>query len=343
MEYSKENIMTRKEYLKSKKKNKFDFSKIKYVLIVIVIILLSVYLFKQLDVYNNVTKIANKVVEETALAKTMTMFYVSEPYTREDEKTVMLYKSSDESRTKIPNSQNLTNIKVDGNNLYGIRDNKLYSINLETYEVSTVTEDEVRLYDIHDGVIYYYTEQEEKDGVYKIVDGKAELIISDDATYLLVKDKYIYLISSKKTSATVVRYNLDGKNAKELSDTHIVKDMAVDNNSVYYINSKDSKIYKVAKNGGDITCITNNEAKITDNDSIVIYEDNIFYVNSKDNNNLYRINLQNSTDEKVIAKSIKSMQIDKNIIYYMVQDNIGIFKYDVITGKTSQVTSARTK
>ena len=32
MEYSKENVMTRKEYLKSKGKNKFNFTILKYVI-----------------------------------------------------------------------------------------------------------------------------------------------------------------------------------------------------------------------------------------------------------------------------------------------------------------------
>ena len=148
MEYSNDNIMTRKEYLKSKKKQNFFLSKFKYILLVIVVVLLGVYVFKQLNVYNNVTKIANKVVEESSLAKTMTMYYVSEPYTKGGESTVMLYKSNDESRTTIVGSEGFSNILVSENMLYGIKDNTLYSIDLTTTTKQQVVNKKVQNYSI---------------------------------------------------------------------------------------------------------------------------------------------------------------------------------------------------
>ena len=130
MEYSKDNTMTRKEYLKSKKKSKFDFSKLKYVLLFVVVILLGIYVVKQLKIYNNVTQIANKVVEESKLARTMTMYYVSESYTKDGQPTVALYRASDESRKTITGTENFTQIKVADDLLYGLVDNTLYSVNL---------------------------------------------------------------------------------------------------------------------------------------------------------------------------------------------------------------------
>ena len=130
MEYSKDNIMTRKEYLKSKKKNKLDFSKLKYVLLFIVVILLGVYVFKQLKIYNNVTQIANKVVEESKIVRTMTMYYVSDTYTKGGQSIVTLYKSSDESRTAIEGSEKFNKISVVEKQLYGLVDNTLYVVNL---------------------------------------------------------------------------------------------------------------------------------------------------------------------------------------------------------------------
>ena len=134
MEYSDKNVMSRKEYLKNKRKGKFGIKTVKNVLIVAVIVLLSIYLWKQLNIYNNVTKIANQMLEETALTKTMKMYYVASPYTKEASNSVMLYKSSDESRIKIEGTDSFTNIKLVGDKLYGIVEDKIESVDLLTSE-----------------------------------------------------------------------------------------------------------------------------------------------------------------------------------------------------------------
>jgi len=61
-----------------------------------------------------------------------------------------------------------------------------------------------------------------------------------------------------------------------------------------------------------------------------------------DNNTLYMINLKTGQEEQIIKKNIESIQVDNNIIYYKLLNTIGIYKYDIETGKGAQITSART-
>lgn len=338
MEYSNGNTMTRKEYLKSKKKKNFWLSKLKYVLLIIVIVLLGIYVFKQLNVYNNVTKLANKVVEETKLARTMTMYYVSEPYTRDGNTSVMLYKSYDESRTQIVGSENFTNIKVIDNKLYGICDSLLYVIDLLTNEKVQISDKKVQDYLVRESTIYLKLD----DGIYKyiITSGETKRIIEGKCLQMAIDGNDLYVITAGKTSQSIIKYTLNGKKEKEMSDKYIVTDMILADNNIYFINSKDSNLYRVSKTGGSIQKVVND--KIAKSRNVVCYKDIIYYINKGDNNTLYMYNLKTKEVQNVIKKNIASIQIDGNVIYYTITGNIGINKFDITTGKTAQITSART-
>lgn len=333
MEYSKENIMTRKEYLKSKKKNRFDFKLLKYALLIITIVLLGIYVFKQLNVYNNVTKMANKVVEETALAKTMTMYYVSNPYTKEGENVVMLYKSYDESRTKISGSENFQNIKVVDNKLYGIVNDTLYYIDLTTQEKIEVLKDSIKSYYILNNKVYYST----KKGIYiyDIESKKQDLIIEKNAEQFIVQDEYIYIIAPSKTSKSVIRYNLNGKDKLDITDKEIVSKMEVLDNKIYYINSSDKdRIYVVNTNG-------KNKQKLTDTGAInvKVTQTDVYFVTSE--NVLNKINLKSSKEETIVKKNITNLDIVDNVFYYTIKNDLGIYRINLETGKKDKITSVR--
>ena len=338
MEYSNGNTMTRKEYLKSKKKKNFWLSKIKYVLLIIVVVLLGIYVFKQLNVYNNVTKLANKVVEETKLARTMTMYYVSEPYTKDGSTSVMLYKSYDESRTQILGSENFSNIKVIENKLYGVCDGTLYVIDLLTNEKIQISDAKVQDYLVHGEQIYLKL----ADGIYRCVTPSRETkkIIDGKCYQMIIDGSNLYAITAGKTSQSIVKFNLNGKKEKELSEKYIATSMIIYENNIYFINSKDSKLYEVAKTGGKIQKVI--DIKILDTKNIVCYKDVIYYINKEDSNTLYMYNLKTKNNERIVKKNVASIQIDGNIIYYTVEGSIGINKLDVTTGKSVQITSART-
>jgi len=338
VEYSNGNTMTRKEYLKSKKKSNFWLSKLKYVLLIIVVILLGIYVFKQLNVYNNVTKLANKVVEETKLARTMTMYYVSEPYTKDGNKSIMLYKSYDESRTKIDGSENFSNIKVIENKLYGVCDNNLYAIDLLTNSKIEISDKKVQDYVVQNTAIYLKLD----DGIYKhvIESGQTKKIIDGKCFEFTIEGNNVYAITAGKTSKSIVKYNLNGKKEKELSDKFIVTGMIIKDDNIYFINSKDSNLYMVSKAGGKIQKVV--DEKIAKVENVVCYKDRIYYINKDDNNTLYMYNLKTKETRIVVKKNIESIQINGDIIYYTISSNIGINKFDITTGKTSQITSVRT-
>ena len=338
MEYSNGNTMTRKEYLNSKKKKKNWLSKLKYVLLIVVIILLGIYVFKQLNVYNNVTKLANKVVEESKLARTMTMYYVAEPYTKEGVASVMLYKSYDESRTKIHGTENFTNITIYNDKLYGLSDSKLHAIDLVTNDRIQLTDKKVENYQVYGADIYIST----ADGMYKynIDTDETKKVLDGKIIQMIISDKNIYAIMAGKTSKSIIKYSLNGKKEAELSEKYIVSGMLLAGNNIYFINSKDSKLYSVSKFGSEIKKVLDN--KFADIKNVVVYNGIAYYIDKQDGNALHLYNIATKNIQRVIKKNISSIQLVDGIIYYTITGTIGINKYDIVTGKTSQITSVRT-
>ena len=301
MEYSKDNTMTRKEYLKSKKKHRFDFSKLKYILLIIVVILLVIYVFKQLKVYNNVTQIANKVVEETKLTRTMTMYYVSDSYTKDGKKSVILYKYSDESRTKITGTEDFSKISIVDNKLYGIVEKLLYSIDLTSLVKEQVTDKKMEDYVVKGDNVYIKA----SDGifVYNISSKVLKQLVKGKTYQMVIDDEGVFVIAEGKTSKSIIKYNLNGGNKKQLSDKYIVSSMYIKDGNIYFINSKDSKLYSMTNSGENIKKLTNNKVK----KYMLKHKDVIYYINNTDGNTLYSIDLKTGKEQRVVKKNIESI------------------------------------
>lgn len=351
MEYSSDKVMTRKAYLKSKKKGKFGIRIIKYGLLLIVVVLLSIYLFKQLDIYNNVTKIANKVVEETALSKTMTMYYSADGYTKDALKSVVLYKSFDESRTKLEGTEGFSNIKIYDGILYGIFEEKLYKVNLETSEKVQVCELSLKDYIVYNRKIYCYVEKGEakEKGIY-VYEGEnkePKLLINITVQQFLVDDNYIFVISKGKTEKSVIRYNLNGSGRTIITDKEIVTYMKQDKNNIYYVVGE--QLYSVKKSAKDNILILDEtiyiDSDIKSNTSqagaFEIKGDNIYYIIKADEKKLYSYNMKTKEKQEISKKNVESMQLLGNILYYKINDGIEIYKLNIENGKTEYITNIR--
>lgn len=349
MEYSSDKVMTRKEYLKSKRKGKLGLRILKYTLLLTVIALLSVYLFKQLDVYNNVTKIANKVVEETALAKTLTMYYVADGYTKDSKSDVVIYKAYDESRTKIADTAGFSNINVVNGILYGLQDEALYAIELETNLKSKVIDGNIREYIVRGEKIYCYIESKstKETGIYlyDIATKEMKLIINIVSEQMLVDDNYIFVISKGKTEKSIIRYNLNGSGRTIMTDKEIVTYFKQDKNVIYYV--ADEKLYSLTKTGR-ITNLIMEEDIYIDRDVVnfnaepfAIKDDNVYYITKGEEKNLCIFNIKTGEKQVLSKKNVESMQLVSNTLYYKLNNGIGLYRINLESGKSEHVTNIR--
>lgn len=353
MEYSDKNAMSRKDYLKSKQKGKFGIRTIKYILIVVVIVLLSIYLWKQLNIYNNVTKIANQVLEETALAKTLKMYYVSEGYTKDSPSVVTLYKATDESRVKIEGSENFNNIKLIEDSLYGLVSDKLYSINISTLEKTDYSLSGVKEYIVKGNKVYYYATNKDskKTGIYVLdkENGKTSLVINAEVTQFVMDDMYIFVVTKGKTAQSIVRYNINGSGRTVLTNKEIVSHIMLNGSNVYFV--ADELLYKMSKTGKDITKLTKDKVYLDADikkgyslEGMVACKNHmVYYISKTDKNVLCTIDTNKNEKQSLTKKAVESVKVVDHILYFKLNSELAFYKVNLETGKMEQVTSIRGK
>jgi len=351
MEYSSGKTMTRKEYIKSKQKGKWWIRLLKYFLLITVIVLLSIYLFRQLNIYNNVTKMANKVIEETALAKTMTMYYVASGYTKDSPNVVMLYKQMDSSRTKITGSENFKNIKIFNGKIYGIVEGNLYSIDLETMEKQELLNKNVVEYVQVEDKIYFYSESEKSKEtgiyVYSLTTKDIKQLINITVNQMLIDDKYIFVVAKGKTEKSVVRYNLNGSGRTVLTTSEIVTHIKQDGDVIYFIAN--NQLYRMNKNGKNTENILKEEIYIdldikqqyNASGIFNIKDDVVYYMDKAKENYLCAYNIKTGDKQVVTKKNVESLQLVGNMLYYKINNDISIYRVNITTGIQEKITGIR--
>ena len=231
----------------------------------------------------------------------------------------------------------MSNIKVVDNTLYGIKGGRLYAIDLDTKQEVLVIDTKVADYIIKSDSIYYLGENSVGLYKYNIQTKKTESVLKDKIQQIDITENNIYLIAKGNTKQRIIRVNLDGKNRKVLSEKYVVSYFCLSTTGdIFFINESDSKLYNIAVNGK-----INKVLNVSISKPIIVYDNQIFYINKKDQK-LYKQVMGSDKQELVIDKKVTNIQRDQDTIYYKLNDGIGIYKYDILTKKTTQVTSART-
>lgn len=346
LESEKEKSMTRKEYLKKKKKEKRILPWLKNLVLILVIVALSLYVVNQLKVYNSVTDIANKMLEESKLIKTYKMYFMSDTYVKGDDQRILyFYQGTDESRTEIKSGKGLKSISLDDlNNLYGVKDRALLKINVVEDVSEIVVGEDVTNYVLNDEIIYIYKDygkSDEKTGVYNL-DG--EQIIGGQVYQMFCDKNNMFVITPDTTSRSIVAYSLDGKQKRVLSDKDIVTNMVIDDEYVYYSTStKNDCICKVSKAGGEITTISQNpclkdSVSFSKTNTMAVYNGNVVYISSSDD----KVYITGSdSDGAVVDNEVSEIQLDGRMLYFALKGKIEIYRYNLEKSVLEKITSAR--
>ena len=72
-----------------------------------------------------------------------------------------------------------------------------------------------------------------------------------------------------------------------------------------------------------------------------VYDNVAYYINTKDSNKLYKSSVESKEDVAVLEDSIQILDVIDSTIFYKVKNDIGVYRYDILNGISSQVTSAR--
>lgn len=346
--------ITRKEYLKRKKKqakNLKKVSKISY-LVIGCIIILGIYVVTQLYVYSKSNNFKYVADEDVNRQKVYNVYYVTEGYTYDPVYSLNKIHSDGFNDKSVYSNSGLTNIQIDNNFVYGMKEDGIYRINKNNNEMETIVEKNVLKYLVTEGRIYYITKNE-NDLYYITIETKENKKIEvSGVSEILVDNDSIFVVINDKTKKILIKFDKDGNNKKELVSDANVSYIVQDNDKIYFVNKKDgNKIYSISKNGenlikiDDITGVADKGdiKEIDGNKYMFIESNNLYYINVEDNNTLWRINLETKEKEKVISVSVEILQNIDKTIFYKVKNEMGVYLYNFDTNFMSQVTKRKLK
>lgn len=346
--------ITRKEYLKRKKKQNSNI-KVKNkapILFGIVIVLLSIYVFTQFYVYSKANNYKYVSGDDVDKQKVYNVYYVTEGYTYDPVYSLNLILSNGFNDSIYYSNSLLTSINVDKEYIYGIKNNGIYRIKKDTKEMETVIEKDVSKYVVKDNTIYYVTVNDSKLGIYNLNEKKNLVTDISNVTEVIVDDDSIYMVQEDKTKKILIKCDKDGNNKSDLKTDINISYIIQDTDNLYFVNKSDeNKIYMISKNGedfnkiADITSISDNGSikEIDGSKYMFIQKNKLYYVNAKENNTLYSIDLQTKEEKNVIASSLEILQNVNDTVYYKVKGEMGVYLFNFDTNFSSQITSRKLK
>ncbi len=350
LDFKPDEKISRKEYLKRKKKQASSYirkSKIT-IAIIILVILLSIYIIYQFYIYNTVNNYKYLAGEGVNDQKVYGMYYLTAGYTYEPNYSLNYTTSDGFVYNTVAKDINLTNIMVTDNYIYGIKDNGLYRYKKDSSsDLETIIHENVKKYTIYNSEVYAILDSNNKILKINLDNLETKELNIENANEILVDDQYIYVASKNDNKNNIARYDKNGENKLDITKDTNASYMVMSSNKIFFVNKSDSnKIYYVNKDGSellklaDVTSVSDDGTVDNINGSMYMYANDttLFFVNSSDSNNLWKINIEDKTTEQVIAMSVELLQNVDNTIFYKSKTEPGIYLFNYDTKFMSQIT-----
>ena len=250
-----EEKITRKEYLRRKRKQANGLkkrSKITYIVIGLMVVL-TIYIFAQYYVYskeNNFKYVAGDDVEKQQVYN---VYYVTEGYTYTPVYSLNSINSNGFNDKTLYYNSGLTNVQIDNDYVYGIKDEGIYRLKKGTKELETLIEKDILKYTIDGDRIYYITGKEAKLGYVDLNTIENKIFDISDVSEVIADENNLYVVQDQKTKKILLKFNKDGGDKKELVNNENVSYIVDSENKIFFVNKKDNnKIYSIDKNGENL-------------------------------------------------------------------------------------------
>lgn len=349
-----EENLTRKQYLKRKKKQAKGLkkrSKITYIMIAVTL-LLCVYVFSQFYIYskeNNFRYVEGEGVNKQAVYN---VYYVTEGYTYDPVYSLNSINSDGFNDQSVFTNSGLSSIKVADKYIYGIKSTGLYRMEKGTTKLEMLVESGVKKYVVNKDRIYYIVGDTNHASYIDLNTKVIKDLKLDNSMEMLLDDENMYIVQDEKTKKTLVKYDKEGENKKTLTINSNVSYIIQSEDTIYYVNKKDAnKIYKVKKDGSDegklsdITCVSDKGdiKEIDGSKYMFVAQGALYYINVGDNNTLWKYQFETSKNDKVISVPVEILQNISDTIFYKVKNEMGVYLYNYKTNFMSQVTKRKIK
>lgn len=346
--------ISRKEYLKRKRKNSKLLrkrSKITYILIA-TFMALAVYIIVQIFIYkkyNNFKYTLGDGVNDQAVYN---IYFVTEGYTYNPTYSISSITSLGQDEKNILPSSNVDQIHVEKDYIYGIKDGTICKISKDKYEIEDVIRDDVKKYIKKGNMIFYTSGDSQRLKSYNIENKKINEFDLYNVEQILANDNNVFGITHTTDEKAIYSFGYSGQGKNKVSGDEKVSYAILDENTLYFVNKSDgNKIYSVAASGdgmrkvADISSVDSVGETEEVNGSRYMFtkDNNLYYINTDDEDTLWRYNLSDGTNEKVISASIEILQNVDNTIFYKIDKEMGVYLYNYDTKFMSLVTKRRVK
>ncbi|MDO4283405.1 MAG: DUF5050 domain-containing protein [Clostridia bacterium] len=345
--------ITRKEYLKRKKKKANSLkkrSKITYFMFFFVAFLI-IYILTQFYVYRKTNNFKYTAALELEAQKVYNIYYVTEGYTYDPVYSLSSIHSDGFDEKVVYSNSGLSDIFVTKDFIYGLKQKGVYRLNRETNEFESIIEKDVLKYVLKDDMIYYITLDGKLNSLNISTKEKKEFDV-DIATEILVDDNNVFVVKDEKIKKVLIAFDRSGENKRELTKDSNVSYIIQDKSKIYYVNKQDSnKVYCINKDGSneeklaDIVSVSDKgDIKEVDGSKYMFVNDGyLYYINTEDGNTLWKVNLETKEKEVVISVAVEILQNVDSTIFYKIKNEMGVYLFNYDTNFMSQVTKRKVK
>lgn len=222
--------------------------------------------------------------------------------------------------------KNVDKFVISYNHIYYINhvDKCIYKADMDGNNIIKITSDTAKGLNVSNGIIYY-TNTSDNNKLYKITtDGKDNSIAADvksDSAINIAGGKLFYIETNKKFETYVM--NKDGS-AKTKSLIDKAAAFTSENNEYYYVNTEDSFIYSSDSSGNNIANLNQQTLQ-----NIQVSNGWIYYSNLYDNNKLYKMQTDGSSNTKVSDSSSGDFKLSGEYLYYVSMSDNNIYKINI--------------
>ncbi|MEG0074074.1 MAG: DUF5050 domain-containing protein [Clostridia bacterium] len=351
-QFNPNETMTRKEYLRSKKKQYRKSIRKSTIMFCVVISVLSIYVCTQLYVYS--AGESTKYTEGEGIREDVYgAYYVVPSYTYNTNYSVSYVQTDGANEKVILENTAFSNIVVDDTHIYGVRQGVLYRLNKSTLSIEEIVNSQVEKFVKIKERIYFVTGTEKDGGKVESVniDGTDRKVIYDKYAFQIIgDDSGIYVIANDASARNIVKLGFDGE-SKNILVKSSSSNLILYDEHVYYANKSDnSKIYKVSKNNPADNIKLSDNSAVADKGSVrfingkkvfFIRENQLYYINASDGYKLYKIDLDGNNDVCVLDVKIDTICVKDSIVFFTSKNEMGFCSYNLKTGLMKQISNKR--
>lgn len=353
MRISPEEVVSRKEYLKKKNRER-KIRRLKGMststrVIICFVIVISVYVAYQFSIYNKKHRLIQTLPDEISSLKDFYIYYVSDGYTYDKQNSLKYMSAMSDEKTNIEKGKGISKISISNKSVYGIKNGALVKVDTDG-KLTTLIEKNVQRFAVYKGKVYALLKGEGiETGIYTLNKRKEEVkVIDGDYGQILVNEDNIYLLNNERH---IVSYDKDGKNQQNIMMDAEASYMILNGENIIFVNKSDGdKIYKVNVKDKKVLKLTNHSAGVADGGEfaysngeqyIGASEEYVYYINSSDENNLYKVKNDGTEEAKLLKGKVQILDTVEDTIFYKIEGDIGVYRFDATARVSSQVTSAR--